>query len=160
MSQATIARGRRMSTARCYLDPVRNRGNLETEALTERRLLDGKRCTGVRYLVAGQVREALAGRTVVVSAGAFNSPQLLELSGIGNACAISASRCAMSCQGSGRTCAIITFRGTRWLVGKKGITFNDRGRGLGLAHQALRYALFRQGERRRWNEADPRSCPR
>jgi len=34
---------------------------------------------------------------------------------------------------------------TRWLVGKKGITFNDRGRGLGLAHQALRYALFRQG---------------
>jgi choline dehydrogenase-like flavoprotein len=33
---------------------------------------------------------------------------------------------------------------TRWLVGKKGITFNDRGRGLGLAHQALRYALFRQ----------------
>ncbi len=111
MSQATIARGRRMSTARCYLDPVRNRGNrFETEALTERLLLDGKRCTGVRYLVAGQVREALAGRTVVVSAGAFNSPQLLELSGIGNACAISASRCAMSCQGSGRTCAIITFR--------------------------------------------------
>src|ERR1700727_2017863 len=85
MSQATIARGRRMSTARCYLDPVRNRGNLhiETEALTERLLLDGKRCTGVRYSVAGAVREALAGRTVVVSAGAFNSPQLLELSGIG-----------------------------------------------------------------------------
>ena len=34
---------------------------------------------------------------------------------------------------------------TRWLVAKKGITFNDRGRGLGLAHQAPRYALFRQG---------------
>jgi len=34
---------------------------------------------------------------------------------------------------------------TRWLVGKKGITFNDRGRGVGLAHQVLRYALFRQG---------------
>jgi choline dehydrogenase len=85
MSQATIARGRRMSTARCYLDPVRNRGNLhiETEALTERLLLDGKRCTGVRYSVAGEVCEARAGRAVVVSAGAFNSPQLLELSGIG-----------------------------------------------------------------------------
>src|SRR6185437_6467217 len=85
MSQATIARGRRMSTARCYLDPVRNRRNLhiETEALTERLLLDGKRCTGVRYSVAGEVREAHVGRAVVVSAGAFNSPQLLELSGIG-----------------------------------------------------------------------------
>ena len=34
---------------------------------------------------------------------------------------------------------------TRWLVGKKGITFNDQGHGLRLAHQALRYALFRQG---------------
>src|SRR4029079_8354612 len=60
MSQATIARGRRMSTARCYLDPVRNRGNLhiEIEALTEGLVLDGKRCTGVRYSVAGELREA------------------------------------------------------------------------------------------------------
>jgi superfamily II DNA or RNA helicase len=48
MSQATIAGGRRMSTARCYLDPVRNRRNLhiEIEALTEGLVLDGKRCTG------------------------------------------------------------------------------------------------------------------
>src|SRR5438067_8316363 len=85
MSQATIARGRRMSTARCYLDPIRDRQNLhiETQALTEGLVLDGKRCTGVRYSVAGEVREARAGRAVVVSAGAFNSPQLLELSGIG-----------------------------------------------------------------------------
>src|SRR5437762_2041430 len=85
MSQATIAGGRRMSTARCYLDPVRNRQNLhiETQALTEGLVLDGKRCTGVRYSVAGEVREARAGRAVMVSAGAFNSPQLLELSGIG-----------------------------------------------------------------------------
>src|SRR5204863_7818049 len=76
MSQATIAGGRRMSTARCYLDPVRNRRNLhiETEALTEGLLLDGKRCTGVRYSVAGELREARAGRAVVVSARAFNSP--------------------------------------------------------------------------------------
>jgi choline dehydrogenase len=86
MSQATIAAGRRMSTARCYLDPVRKRRNLhiETEALTEGLVLDGKRCTGVRYSVAGDVREARAGREVVVSAGTINSPQLLELSGIGH----------------------------------------------------------------------------
>src|SRR5215469_14252570 len=85
MSQATIAGGRRMSTARCYLDPIRNRRNLhiQTQALTEWLMLDGKRCTGVRYSVAGEVREARAAGAVVVSAGAFNSPQLLELSGIG-----------------------------------------------------------------------------
>src|ERR1700746_1337280 len=60
MSQATIAGGRRMSTAHCYLDPVRNRRNLhiETQALTEGLVRDGKRCTGVRYSVAGEVREA------------------------------------------------------------------------------------------------------
>src|ERR1700730_3512131 len=68
MSQATIAGGRRMSTARCYLDPVRNRRNLqiETQALTEGLGVDGKRCTGVRYSVAGEVREARAACEVVV----------------------------------------------------------------------------------------------
>src|SRR5205807_6253394 len=94
MSQATIAGGRRMSTAHCYLDPVRNRQNLyiETQALTEGLVLDGKRCSGVRYSVAGDVREARAAREVVVSAGAFNSPQLLEFpaSASPNVCAISA----------------------------------------------------------------------
>ena len=68
MSQATIARGRRMSTARCYLDPIRKRRNLhiETGALTEALVLDGKRCTGVRYSIGGEVREAGAAREVVV----------------------------------------------------------------------------------------------
>ena len=85
MSQATIARGRRMSTARCYLDPIRKRQNLhiETGALAEALVLDGRRCTGVRYSVGGDRREAAASREVVVSAGTINSPQLLELSGIG-----------------------------------------------------------------------------
>jgi choline dehydrogenase len=85
MSQATIAGGRRVSAARCYLDPIRKGGNLhiQTEALTEGLLLDGRRCTGVRYSIAGDVREACASREVVVSAGTINSPQLLELSGIG-----------------------------------------------------------------------------
>ena len=149
MSQATIARGRRMSTARCYLDPVRNRGNLhiETEALTERLLLDGKRCTGVCYSVAGEVREGRAGRTVVVSAGAFNSPQLLELSGIGQPERLRnlGIEVRHELPGVGENLRDHYVPRTRWLVGKKGITFNDRGRGLGLVHQAVRYALFRQG---------------
>jgi choline dehydrogenase len=149
MSQATIAGGRRMSTARCYLDPVRNRGNLhiETEALTERLLLDGKRCTGVRYSVAGAVREARAERTVVISAGAFNSPQLLELSGIGQPERLRnlGIEVRHELPGVGENLRDHYVPRTRWLVRKKGVTFNDRGRGLGLVHQALRYALFRQG---------------
>ena len=85
MTQATIRKGRRMSTARCYLDPARDRTNLTivTGAHTDGLILEGKRCLGVRYTVKGSQREARAGREVVVSAGAINSPQLLELSGIG-----------------------------------------------------------------------------
>jgi choline dehydrogenase len=149
MSRATIAGGRRMSTARCYLDPVRNRRNLqiETQALTEGLVLDGKRCGGVRYSVAGEVREARAGRAVVVSAGAFNSPQLLELSGIGQAERLRQLGIEVRHElpGVGENLRDHYVPRTRWLVGKKGITFNDRGRGLGLAHQVLRYVLFRKG---------------
>src|SRR5437763_11732181 len=71
MTQATIRKGRRMSTAFCYLDPARARPNLTivANALTEGLLFDGKRCVGVRYNVHGQQREARATRDVVVSAG-------------------------------------------------------------------------------------------
>jgi choline dehydrogenase len=149
MSQATIAAGRRMSTARCYLDPIRKRRNLhiQTEALTEGLLLDGRRCTGVRYSVAGDAREACAAREVVVSAGTINSPQLLELSGIGQPQRLGALGIEVrhTLGGVGENLRDHYVPRTRWLIGKKGITFNDRGRGLRLAHQAMRYALFRQG---------------
>ena len=149
MSQATIAGGRRMSTARCYLDPVRNRRNLHivTEALTEGMMLEGKRCTGVCYSVAGDVREARAVREVVVSAGAFNSPQLLELSGIGQPERLRnlGIEVRHELPGVGENLRDHYVPRTRWLVGKKGITFNDRGRGLRLVYQAVRYALRRQG---------------
>ena len=87
MSQTTIRHGRRMSTAYCYLHPTKNWPNLtvQTHALTEKLLIEGKRCTGVRYAVKGEMHEATAAREVLVSAGTINSPQLLELSGIGQA---------------------------------------------------------------------------
>jgi choline dehydrogenase len=149
MSQATIAAGRRMSTARCYLDPIRNRRNLyiETGALTEALVLDGTRCIGVRYTVGGDLREAAAAREVVVSAGTINSPQLLELSGIGQPERLRhlGIEVRHALPGVGENLRDHYAPRTRWLVGKKGITFNDRARGLGMVHQALRYALFRKG---------------
>ncbi len=149
MSQATIARGRRMSTARCYLDPIRRRQNLhiKTGALTEALLLDGKRCIGVRYAIGDAVREAIAARAVIVSAGTINSPQLLELSGIGQPERLANLGIAVRhpLPGVGENLRDHYAPRTRWLVGKKGITYNDRGRGFGLVYQALRYALLRQG---------------
>ena len=56
MSQVTIAKGRRQSTAYCYLDPARGRANLTIiqGALAQTLILEGKRCVGVRYTESGQ----------------------------------------------------------------------------------------------------------
>ncbi len=114
MSQASISRGWRMSTAACYLDPIRHRKNLviETDALTEGLVLDGRRCIGVRWSANGRIYTARAARDVIVCAGAFNSPQILELSGIGQPERLkgSGSRCVTRCPVSARTCAITSHR--------------------------------------------------
>ncbi|MEQ9121290.1 MAG: GMC family oxidoreductase N-terminal domain-containing protein, partial [Alphaproteobacteria bacterium] len=85
-SQSTTTGGKRHSAAAAFLDPVRDRPNLtvETGAMAERVLFDGRRATGVAYEVDGAPREATAGREVILSAGAVQSPQLLELSGVGD----------------------------------------------------------------------------
>jgi choline dehydrogenase len=149
MSQATIASGRRMSTAACYLDPVRKRPNLhiETNALTEGLVLEGRRCVGVRYSVGGAIREARAGREVVVSAGAINSPQLLELSGIGQPECLRELGIEVrhALPGVGENLRDHYAPRTRWGIGAKGITYNDTGRGLGLMRQVLRYTVSGRG---------------
>ncbi len=149
MSQATIANGRRMSTAHCYLDPIRGSKNLaiETGALTEALVLDGKRCTGVSYSVGGEPRQARANREVVVSAGTINSPQLLELSGIGQPERLRdlGIEVRHALGGVGENLRDHYAPRTRWAVGMPGVTYNDRGSGLGLVKQALRYLVSRKG---------------
>ena len=150
MTQATIRGGRRMSTAVCYLDPARRRPNLviQANALTEGLLLDGKRCVGVRYTVGGQQREARADREVVVSAGSINSPQLLELSGIGRPEVL--KRVGLEVRhelnGVGENLRDHYSPRMKWTVpASLGMTYNDKARGLGLVGQALRYALTHKG---------------
>jgi len=150
MSQATIAARQRMSTASCYLDAAtRRRPNLtiETGALAERLLLEGTRCTGVRYRVGDAVREAHAGREVIVSGGSINSPQLLELSGIGQPERLQSLGIEVmhALPGVGENLRDHYAPRTRWSVGARGYTNNDRGRGLGLVGQALRYVLRGDG---------------
>lgn len=85
--QTTMREGLRASTAVAYLDPVRKRANLRIAcgALTTRVLFDGRRATGVEYTCGGTTRTATAAAEVILAAGAFNSPQLLQLSGLGPA---------------------------------------------------------------------------
>lgn len=83
--QITTRNGFRASTARCYLDPARKRPNLEirTRAHATRILFDGSRAVGIEYRHKGQIKTAHARAEVILSGGAINSPQLLQLSGIG-----------------------------------------------------------------------------
>lgn len=78
--------GRRWSAARGFLRPALSRPNLkvETHAHATRILFEGKRATGVEILQNGALRRVIARREVILSAGAIASPQLLQLSGIGN----------------------------------------------------------------------------
>ncbi len=82
--QFTIKNGRRLSAARAFLRPAMQRKNLrvETEAQATRILFEGKRAVGVAYVQRGRVLEARA-REVILAGGAINSPQLLQVSGIG-----------------------------------------------------------------------------
>ena len=81
----TTRAGRRCSAARAYLAPALKRSNLDvvTGTLVRRVLLQGSRARGIEYSERGTVATAYADRDVILSAGAFNSPQLLQLSGIG-----------------------------------------------------------------------------
>src|SRR5574337_75790 len=86
-SERTIYRGRRMSTAVAYLRPVEKRANLQvtTHAHVTRLLFEGKRVIGVEYRRDGETKRAFVRREVICSGGTFQSPQLLMLSGIGDA---------------------------------------------------------------------------
>ncbi len=85
--QLTAKNGRRWSTAAGYLKEARRRQNLTvvTDALASRVLFDGRRATGIEYRKGGTTHTAYADGEVILAGGAFNSPQLLQLSGLGPA---------------------------------------------------------------------------
>ena len=83
--QITTRNGRRMSAARAFLRKAMKRRNLkvETRAHATRILFEGRRAVGVEYVRNGAPVQARARREVILSAGSVGSPQLLELSGVG-----------------------------------------------------------------------------
>ncbi|MES0155155.1 GMC family oxidoreductase N-terminal domain-containing protein [Mesorhizobium sp. M0018] len=83
--QITTRNGRRMSAARAFLRPATKRKNVRVEinALATKILFEGKRAVGIEYLQNGATKTARAGREIILSGGSVNSPQLLQLSGVG-----------------------------------------------------------------------------
>jgi choline dehydrogenase len=84
--EVTIRDGVRVSASSAYLQPVRHRANLEIRlrAQATRVLFDGTRATGVEFIESGSRHVVKARREVILSGGSINSPQLLELSGVGD----------------------------------------------------------------------------
>lgn len=149
MSQTTIAKGRRQSTAFCYLDPARRRKNLTIEqgAMGESLIIEGKRCVGVRYSVHGEKREARATREVIVSGGSINSPKLLELSGIGQTDLLRTLGIAPvhELPGVGENLRDHYSPRVKFAIKEPNATYNDGARGWRLAVEAAKYALFKDG---------------
>ena len=149
MTQASIRNGRRMSTAHCYLEPAKARDNLTiaTDAMADQLTFEGKRCTGVRYTVKGEVREARAGREVIVSTGAIASPQLLEVSGIGQPERLKGLGIDIvhALHGVGENLRDHWAPRMKWYLGHHGVTFNERARGVGALMQGLQYFARRNG---------------
>ena len=147
--QLTTRKGRRWSTARGYLASARRRHNLEVvgSALTTRILFDGRRATGVEYIKDGVKRVARANAEVILSSGAFNSPQLLQLSGIGpgdllrqHGIEVIADMKRVGADLQDHYQARFNYRCT------EPITMNDMMGSLrGRVGAGLRYALFRKG---------------
>ena len=81
-----LHRGRRLSAARAYLHPVRHRKNLkvETLAMATQVRFEGKRAVGVDYLRGGRLQRTAYAGEVILCGGAINTPQLLQLSGVGD----------------------------------------------------------------------------
>ncbi len=81
-----VRRGRRLSSARAYLHPVMKRKNLtvKTRAMVSKVIFEVKQAVGVEVVIKGKT-EIIKGREIILCGGAINTPQILQLSGIGNA---------------------------------------------------------------------------
>lgn len=147
--EVTQKNGQRWSSARAFLDPVRDRPNLTVlhDALTLRVRIEGRRAVGVSVRVDGEVRELAARGEVILSAGTYNSPQVLLLSGIGapDALAPHGIRMAHALPGVGRNLHDHPFI---WIhmEDRSGRSFALSPRALPwLAGAVLSYAFARQG---------------
>jgi choline dehydrogenase len=150
-AQRTIEKGRRVSSARAFLHPAAGRPNLEirTRAHVTGLVLDGKRATGVRYRRGGrggQPVEIAARREVILSGGAYNSPQLMQLSGIGDPEVLRevGIECHHALPGVGAN--LRDHYAPRFAARVHEVdTINQRVRGVSLMKEALDWALNRRG---------------
>ena len=149
--QRIIQGGRRVSAARGYLHPAMKRPNLtvRTHAQATEIILEGKRAVGVRYRKGGRngaPMEVRAAKEVILCGGTVNSPQLLQLSGIGPAPLLQSLGIAVKHALPGVGENLRNHYAPRFVARVKNATsINERSKGLRLVNEVLKYAVSRKG---------------
>lgn len=147
--QLTVKNGRRCSAAVAYLNPAKKRPNLniETQALAARVLFEGKRAIGVEYTQNGQTMTAKARGEVILSGGAINSPQLLELSGIGHPDLLKEKGIEVisALPGVGENLQDHFVLGNRYRMKPGTPSVNQQSRGLAMIGEVFKYLTQRKG---------------
>ena len=147
--QLTVKNGRRCSAAVAYLNPAKKRQNLqiETKALAARVLFEGKRAVGVEYTQGGQTKTAKARGEVILAGGAINSPQLLELSGIGHPDLLNAQgiETVSALPGVGENLQDHFVIGNRYRMKPGSPSVNQQSRGLAMIGEVFKYLIQRKG---------------
>ena len=150
-AQRTIHNGRRVSAATAFLRPALGRGNLavRTHAHATGIIFDGRRAVGVRYTKGGRdgaAREVRARKEVILSGGAYNSPQLLQLSGVGDPVLLQSLGIDVHHALPGVGEGLQDHYAPRSVARVKNIrTINERARGFNLALEAIKWAATRRG---------------
>ena len=145
--QRTVNKRRRVSTARAFLNPAKSRSNLtvRTKAFAKRILLEGKRAVGVEYAKGGRGGKSIevrANREVILSGGAINSPQLLQLSGIGPAGLLGELGIEVKHELAGVGENLRDHYAPRFTVrAKNAETLNERARGINYYTEIAKYLL-------------------
>ncbi|HZR73698.1 GMC family oxidoreductase [Bradyrhizobium sp.] len=150
-AQRTIKNGLRVSAATAFLHPALKRGNIDvrTHAHVTEIVFEGKRAVGVRYRRGGRngsLHEVRAAKEVILSGGAYNSPQLLQLSGIGSPELLQSHGIAVRHALPGVGEGLQDHYAPRSVARVKNIkTINERRRGLSLVGEAIKWAATRRG---------------
>ena len=147
--QLTVKNGRRCSAAVAYLNPVKSRKNLTiaTKAQATRIIIRGKRAMGVEYRQGGEVKTARADREVILSGGAVNSPQMLELSGIGQPELLKENgiEVVSALPGVGENLQDHYMVGMQWRMRPGAPSVNSLSRGFAMVREVMKYATQRKG---------------
>ena len=146
--QITTHKGQRMSSSRAYLWPIKSRTNLTIikNALVSRILIKDKKAYGVEYIKSGKIHQVMASCEVILSAGSINSPQLLQLSGVGPKDVLDKAAVSLIHDSPAVGENLQDHLGVSYFYKSKVPTLNDQLRPfLGKIYQGLRYIITRRG---------------